>query len=441
MKKTNFICGTLEGFYGRPWKSSDRYRLFQWMENWGGMNTYMYAPKDDLYHRSQWRKLYPGSLQRELKECINVCHQHHLTFIYAIAPGLDIKYSNENDWDCLIRKIKQIQSLGCINFAILFDDIPKHLSDNDQTRFSSFSEAHAHIANRLFDMLQRSNSDSTLIFCPTVYCGRMADNDVSGNPYLNELGQLLNTEIGFFWTGPEVVSSEISIESIRELQQVINRKPIIWDNLHANDYDIRQIYFGPYSGRSIELKKEISGILSNPNCSFRANYIPLKTLSMFHLSTGEWHPEEAYLDCLSEWMEIFGNDKLTEMEVQLLGDCFYLPGQMGEMGNKLLKSIDFILRTEPEQWGVCLETFNEIESIMNSLCRKLMEATNRELLYDFYLVLWELKEEMEYVSSWIQWTLSEKGQFQSTDFVPRHQGILYEIQKRVDAEILTKLKQ
>jgi len=249
---------------------------------------------------------------------------------------------------------------------------------------------------------------------------------------------LLHPEIGFFWTGPEVISSEISVESIQKLRQVIKRKPVIWDNLHANDYDIQQMFFGPYSGRPIELKNELSGILSNPNCPFWANYIPLKTLSMFHLSTGEWHPEQAYLGSLSEWKEYFGNDHLTEEEIKLLGDCFYLPGHMGDMGNKLLASMDFILGTEPNQWDVHFETFNKIEAIMVSLCKKLMEVTNRDLLYDFYLVLWALKEEVEYVSSWMQWKLSGKGEFHSTDFVPRHQGILFEIQKRVLAEKLAK---
>ena len=73
--------------------------------------------------------------------------------------------------------------------------------------------------------------------------------------HLNNLGQLVNKDIGFFWTGPEVVSTEIPIESIRELRKVIKRKPVIWDNIHSNDYDILQIFFGPYTGKMLELKK------------------------------------------------------------------------------------------------------------------------------------------------------------------------------------------
>ena len=71
--KSNFICGTLEGFYGRPWRLDQRLQLFEWMKEWDGMNTYMYAPKDDLYHRSKWRELYPEkelSVLKNLIQCV-----------------------------------------------------------------------------------------------------------------------------------------------------------------------------------------------------------------------------------------------------------------------------------------------------------------------------------------------------------------------------------
>ncbi len=44
--------------------------------------------------------------------------------------------------------------------------------------------------------------------------------------------------------GPKVVSKIISLESIKELSDVIKRKPVIWDNIHANDYDQKRIFLG-----------------------------------------------------------------------------------------------------------------------------------------------------------------------------------------------------
>lgn len=56
---------------------------------------------------------------------------------------------------------------------------------------------------------------------------------------------------------------------------------MIWDNIHANDYDQRRLFLGPYVGRSVELIPKLNGVLTNPNCEYGANYIPIHTL-------GQW---------------------------------------------------------------------------------------------------------------------------------------------------------
>ena len=50
---------------------------------------------------------------------------------------------------------------------------------------------------------------------------------------------------------------------------------MIWDNLHANDYDPKRVFMGPFVGRSVAIKNETSGLLLNPNCKYEANYIPV----------------------------------------------------------------------------------------------------------------------------------------------------------------------
>lgn len=122
--------------------------------------------------------------------------------------------------------------------------------------------------------LKTRSIESDLLFCPTIYCGRKADYQVEKSRYLKEIGEKLNSKVVILWTGPEVVSSEIPLESIIELQSVIRRKPLIWDNLHANDYDLRRVFVGLYSGRPVELKDEIAGIMSNPNCEFWQIIVP-----------------------------------------------------------------------------------------------------------------------------------------------------------------------
>ncbi len=45
-EREKFICGVVEGFYGRPWTSAQRKELFGKLNRWG-MDSYVYAPKDD----------------------------------------------------------------------------------------------------------------------------------------------------------------------------------------------------------------------------------------------------------------------------------------------------------------------------------------------------------------------------------------------------------
>ena len=77
------------------------------------------------------------------------------------------------------------------------------------------------------------------------------------------------------------MSKKISIKSIEEVSKVFQRPPVIWDNIHANDYDRKRVFLGPYDGRSPELIPHLRGVLTNPNCEFEANYIAMHTLSQW----------------------------------------------------------------------------------------------------------------------------------------------------------------
>ena len=62
---------------------------------------------------------------------------------------------------------------------------------------------------------------------------------------------------------------------------MIKRPPVIWDNLHANDYDQRRLFLGPYSGRSPALLPLINGVLTNPNCEYHANFVAIFTMTQW----------------------------------------------------------------------------------------------------------------------------------------------------------------
>src|SRR5439155_9861136 len=142
------------------------------------------------------------------------------------------------------------------------------------------------------------------LFCPTPYCGRMAEAKLGGQGYLHAIGRQLSPEIDVFWTGPEIISAEITVAHVREIGSILRRKPLIWDNLHANDYDGRRFFCGPCAGRPPALRQAVSGLLSNPNCEFPLNYVPLRTLGEFVRcpAAAGWDARKSYLAAMREWL-------------------------------------------------------------------------------------------------------------------------------------------
>ncbi|NXP39973.1 OGA GlcNAcase, partial [Leiothrix lutea] len=84
--------------------------------------------------------------------------------------------------------------------------------------------------------------------------------------------------------GPKVVSQELSAVLLEEVEAVLRRRPVIWDNLYANDYDCRRVFLGPYMGRAPGLMSRLHGLLLNPNCELQANFIPIHTLGTWFQS-------------------------------------------------------------------------------------------------------------------------------------------------------------
>ncbi len=119
------------------------------------------------------------------------------------------------------------------------------------------------------------------------YCESRAVPSLEESEYLNLLGKKLLPLIHVLWTGPRVISRLISVEDAERVAKVIRRPCTIWDNLHANDYDNRRVFLGPYTGRSTELRKVIDGVLTNPNCECEANFIAIHTLAAWSRSDAD----------------------------------------------------------------------------------------------------------------------------------------------------------
>lgn len=270
------------GFYGRPWTTEQRKDLFRKLKK-HGMDSYVYAPKDDYKHRAYWRDLYTVEEAENLTGLITAAKEHGIAFYYALSPGLDITYSSPKEMSTLKRKLDQVSEFGCEAFALLFDDIEAEMSKPDKEAFQSFAHAQVSITNDVFNHLHRPK----FLFCPTQYCSTRALPNVTNSDYLNTLGSQLALEIDILWTGSKVITKQFTVEGLQEITDVLRRRPVIWDNLHANDYDPRRMFLGPYSGRSPDLIPLLKGVLTNPNCEYHANMIAIHTLAHWAHCSGD----------------------------------------------------------------------------------------------------------------------------------------------------------
>lgn len=270
------MCGVVEGFYGRPWTTEQRKDLFRKMKQWG-MDSYIYAPKDDYKHRAYWRELYTVEEADHLTGLISAAQEQNINFYYALSPGLDITYSSSKEVSTLKRKLDQVSQFGCKAFALLFDDIEPEMSKPDKEVFQSFAYAQVSVTNEIYNHLNCPR----FLFCPTQYCSSRAVPTVKQSEYLNTLGSKLISNIDILWTGEKVISKLLTVECIQEITEVLKRPPVIWDNLHANDYDQKRVFLGPYSGRSPEIIPLLRGVVTNPNCEFHANSIAIQTLAFW----------------------------------------------------------------------------------------------------------------------------------------------------------------
>jgi protein O-GlcNAcase/histone acetyltransferase len=218
------------------------------------------------------------------------------------------------------------------------------------------------------------------------------------------LGAGLAPGIDVFWTGPEIISREISVGHVREIQGVLRRKPLIWDNLHANDYDGRRFYCGPYAGRPVELRNEVAGLLSNPNTEFPLNYVPLRTLGGFVRCAKGWDARSSYLSAMREWLPRFGtaSGPANLDDLVLFGDCYYLPHEEGPEAEALFAGIEGLLAAGPAEWK---EKAAEVQPKIRQLgqfCARLTELYDRGLFYALSRRAWELREEMDLLDRYIQ---------------------------------------
>ena len=268
---TDFLCGVIEGFYGRTWPWPARRTMIEFLRQ-QQFNTYIYAPKADRYLRSDWRHLHDSAAFEELLGLRAHCSAQSIQFGVGLSPcGLQDKYTEQHR-AVLERKFKHLNQLDSDVLCILFDDMPGAIADLAERQVAIIKDIMAMSSARRF------------VMCPSYYSFDPVLKQIFGampSRYWETLGELLPREVDIFWTGPLVLSPGYSKEDIATITTHLGRKPMLWDNYPVNDGKriSRFLFLKPVRNRPRELRQWCSGHLANPMNQPLLSQLPLASLA------------------------------------------------------------------------------------------------------------------------------------------------------------------
>jgi YVTN family beta-propeller protein len=291
------VRGVIEGFYGAPWSTADRISSFVF-DGQNKMNTYVYSPKDDPYLRAQWRDPYPPAQLAVIRQLAGAADASHVTFTYALSPGLSVCFSSASDIQALVAKFQSLWDTGVRAFAIPFDDVSEKSWNcaADQSAFGSPSPAdvaaaQVHVLNAVqSEFIAAHPGAAPLEFVPTEY------SDTTATPYKQVIASSLDPKVVVEWTGDGVVTGSITSAQASAARSVFGHDILVWDNYPVNDYtsDLR-LLMGPYTGRAADLGSYVTGITANPMIEEEASKVALFTAASYFWNTSSYDPQSAWL--------------------------------------------------------------------------------------------------------------------------------------------------
>ena len=280
------IRGIVEGFYGTPWTQENRIDMLDFCGR-KGFNAYIYAPKDDPYHRAKWREPYPQEKLNELADLIRKAKSDNVKFIFAISPGLDLHY-DEDEQNAMIEKLQAMYELGVRDFAIFFDDI-----------VNKDGGAQAQFLNIIQDKFVKTHNDiSPLITVPTEYYRLDMVDDTGRKPYTVNFLKTLSPEIIVLYTGEGVVQPELTDEQYKAANDIYERNLGIWWNYPVNDYMEDKLALGAID--NLPRHSNIPAIFFNPMKYEQLSKIALATGADYANDPQNYNPDISWNQAIEE---------------------------------------------------------------------------------------------------------------------------------------------
>jgi hypothetical protein len=269
--------GVIEGYFGRQWSWACR-RDYAGFLSAHGFNTYVYAPKNDVYLRKAWQTLHPEPEFQQLRALRDHYRKAGVAFGVGLSPFELYRDFSAHNQQLLARKLEQLNALDLDLLCILFDDMLGSLDDlaAQQLRIIEFITA-------------RSNARRHAV-CPTYYSDDpLLTKHFGAAPehYLETLGAGLDPAHLLFWTGPKVISQDYPAAHLADVGTRLRRKPLLWDNYPVNDAKRLTpfLHLAPFTGREPALlRAHCGGHLSNPMNQGYLSQLPLYTLAQHYRS-------------------------------------------------------------------------------------------------------------------------------------------------------------
>ncbi|TCZ78734.1 hyaluronidase [Paenibacillus albiflavus] len=289
------IRGIIEGFYGVPWSFEDRMDSIHFMSR-HRMNTYMYAPKDDKYHRELWREPYPAEEFDRIKQLKKHCDQHNVDFYYCISPGNDMKFTSTADFELIQQKLKAMMEIGVRNFAILMDDIDYVLKEENKNFLERPGAAHSYLVNEINRYLKQELHQYNLVMCPSEYWSYW------DTEYKKDIREMMDPEVLVFWTGYFVFAPTIDQKHAKDNRAYYGHDFILWDNVPVNDADKDRIFMSPVRNRYSQLNQHGHiGFVSNPMNQWELSKISVVTLSHYMWNSERYLSEYSWQLAIEEF--------------------------------------------------------------------------------------------------------------------------------------------
>ena len=278
------LRGVIEGFYGTPWQLQDRLDILSFAHT-VGYNAYIYAPKDDPYHREKWREPYPADKLAELGRLVGQAKKENVHFIFAVSPGLDVSlhgYKSLQDEDKMLTKLESLYELGVRDFAVFFDDI----KDKDGAGQAAF-------LNHIYTRLKLRHADlGTFLTVPTEYFYEdMVTAEGTRKTYTEAFSRTLNPHILVLYTGEGVAKAPLTDAEIQKADKLYGRSLGVWWNYPVTDYMENKLALGPMD----ELPKGgLPATFFNPMKYEALSKIALATGADYASDPAHYNPEKSW---------------------------------------------------------------------------------------------------------------------------------------------------